>query len=58
MELPATYAAEIALNRQNVALSVIKHSADQDKALANILDQSIRSAPISTARGTNLNTSA
>lgn len=58
MELPATYAAELALNRQNIALSVIKASADQQQALAQIIDASARSAPVSSSRGTGLNTSA
>ena len=58
MDLPSTYAAELALNRQNIALSVIKASADSQAALANILDQAVRSAPISQARGTNVNISA
>lgn len=58
MELPPTYAAEIALNRQNVAMSVIKASADQQQALAQIIDESARSAPIHSSRGASLNTSA
>lgn len=55
MDLPATYAAELALNRQNVALSVIKASADQQNALAQIIDQAARTAPVSSSRGINLN---
>lgn len=58
MELPSTYTAELALNRQNVALSVIKSAADQQKALASIIDQAARSAPVSHSKGTNVNTSA
>jgi len=53
--LPAGIAAEQAILRQNVALSVIKASAEQAQALAEIVDQSARSAPISGSRGTNLN---
>jgi len=56
--LPPTIAAETANLRQNVALSVIKASADQAKAVAEIIDQSARSAPVSSSRGINLNTSA
>ena len=56
MELPPTTAAEIALTRQNVALSVIKSSAQAEKAVANILEQSLTVGP--AARGTNLNLSA
>lgn len=58
MELPATLAAEMAINRQNIAMSVIKSTADQQQALAGILEQSVRSAPVNSSRGTNLNTSA
>lgn len=58
MQLPPTIAAEMALNRQNVALSVIKANADQQQALAQMLDQSVRSAPINASRGSNFSTSA
>lgn len=58
MDLPPTIAAETALARQNVALSTIKHNAEQDQAIANILEQAVRSAPLSRSRGTNVNTSA
>lgn len=58
MDIPAGYAAELALNRQNIALSVVKAAADADKAIANILDQAVRSAPVSGARGTSLNITA
>ncbi|HOO81312.1 MAG TPA: hypothetical protein PK513_02280 [Alphaproteobacteria bacterium] len=56
--VPAGIAAERAILRQNVALSVIKQSADQAQALVQILDDAARSAPISSTRGTNINTSA
>lgn len=58
MDMPATMAAEMALNRQNIALSVIKANADQQQAIAQILDQSARSAPVSTSRGSNFSASA
>jgi hypothetical protein len=58
MELPPTIAAEQAMYRQNVALSVIKQSADQSKAIAQILEQSMSNAPLSGSRGTNVNFSA
>lgn len=57
MDMPATYAAELALNRQNIAMSVIKASAQQQEMVAKILEESVRSAPVVTSRGTNLNTS-
>lgn len=58
MNLPPTIAAEAALTKQNIALSVIKQSADQAQAVAQILDQSVSSAPVSGSRGSNVNTSA
>ncbi|MCC6598420.1 MAG: hypothetical protein IT559_06490 [Alphaproteobacteria bacterium] len=58
MELPAAIAAEQGLLRQNVALSVIKQSADQEQAIAQILEQAVRSAPVSSARGTNVDLTA
>ncbi len=58
MNLPPTIAAEAALTKQNVALSVIKQSADQAQAVAKILEQSVRTAPVSGSRGTNTNISA
>ena len=56
--LPPTVAAETAINRQNIALSVVKAAADADQQIANILDQAARSAPVSSTLGTNVNTSA
>lgn len=55
---PAAIAAEQALTRQNVALSVVKASAEADAAIANILDQAARSAPVSSSLGSNVNISA
>ena len=55
MNVPAGIAAETALSRQNVALSVIKSNAEQDQKLANVIEQSIQSAPVSNIRGTNIN---
>jgi len=56
--VPAGIAAEQAILRQNVALSVIKQSANQAQALVQILDESSRSAPVSGTRGSNLNIKA
>lgn len=58
MNIPPTIAAEAALTKQNVALSVIKQSADQAQAVAQILEETVRSAPVSGSRGANVNTSA
>ena len=53
--VPGTIAAELALTRQTIALSVIKSAADQDKAIASILEEAARSAPINGSRGSNVN---
>lgn len=53
--IPAGIAAEQAILRQNVALSVIKASADQAQAFAETIDQSARTAPTSSTRGTHIN---
>ncbi len=58
MDLPAAVATEAAMARQNVALSVVKKNAEQAQQVAQILDQSVRSAPVDAARGSNVNISA
>ena len=55
MNVPASIAAEAAITRQNVALSIIKSNAKQSQQIANIIEKSVQSAPVSQARGTNLN---
>jgi len=55
MNLPPTIAADAAMTRQNVAMSMIKRSADQDKAIAGILEKAVDSIPKDSIRGTNLN---
>lgn len=57
MEIPPQFAAEQAVLRQNVALSVIKSSADADKKLIGILEDSARQIT-SSNRGNNVNISA
>ena len=56
--VPAGIAAENSILRQNVALSVIKQSHEQQQALVQILDNAARSAPVSSTRGTNFNGAA
>ncbi len=56
MEIPADIAAQAALTRQTVALSVLKSSADADKAIANILEESLSVGP--AARGSKVSISA
>lgn len=53
--VPAGIAAESALLRQNVTLSVIKQSAEQQEQLVSILDEASRSAPVNGTRGSNVN---
>lgn len=55
MDIPANIAAESAITRQNFALSVIKQNAQQAQQLANIVDESSRSAPVNASRGSNVN---
>lgn len=50
--MSAIIAAEQAILQQNVALSVLKQSAQADKAIANILEQTVQA---SKTLGTNVN---
>lgn len=56
-EVPATLAANLAITRQNIAISTIKQSAQNDRLIANILDESIQNVPTSPIRGANVNIS-
>ena len=57
MQVPAQFAAEQAILRQNVALSVIKQSADQEKQLVKILEQSLTTVQnINSSRGSDSTT--
>ncbi len=56
MDIPADIAAKAAITQQNIALSVIKASADADKAIANILEESLSVGP--SARGSKVSLSA
>lgn len=55
MELPAGIAAEMAMARQNVAMSVIKQNAQAAQAIAGILEQAVQNVPVSPVRGSQLN---
>lgn len=55
--LPAAIAAEAAVTRQNVALSTLKASADADKQIANLLEDTLLNVP-SGSRGGNVNLTA
>ena len=54
--LPPGIEAQQAILQQNIALSVIKSAANADKAVANILEQSLTVGP--SARGGHINLSA
>jgi len=55
MSLPPTIAAEAAITRQNVALSSIKANADRNQQFAEVISESVQSAPVNKTRGTNVN---
>ena len=55
MTVPAGIAADLALARQNVTLSVIKSNAKQGQDIAKIIEKSVEPAPANPTRGTNLN---
>jgi hypothetical protein len=52
--IPSSIAAETALLKQNVTLSVVKQSAEQGQAIADLVEESAQSAPINETRGTNV----
>lgn len=56
--LPAAIAAQQAQLQQNVALSAIKSAAQADQQIADLLLASVDNVPVSSSRGTSLNTSA
>lgn len=57
MEIPGDIAAQMAMARQNVALSVIKRNAQAEQQIAAILEQAVQSVPASPVRGANFNQS-
>lgn len=57
VSLPGAIAVQQAITQQNVALSVMKASADADKAIANILAETIGNVPTG-GRGSVVNISA
>lgn len=58
MEPSAGIAAQAAMTRQTIALSVLKQSADMEKKLASILEAAVSSVPVSSLRGSALNIQA
>jgi len=56
MDIPFAVASQQALLRQNVAMETIKQSAQQDRQIANILQESVNSSiPADGSRGTKVN---
>ncbi len=58
MSIPPTIAAEMALSRQNVALSVIKQNAQQAQQVAQILEESMTTVSALSGRGGRLDVKA
>lgn len=54
VELPVTIAAEQAVVRQNAAMSMLKQSADAEKKVAEILDQTLTTVQASNSRGSQV----
>lgn len=57
MEIPGDIAAQMAIAKQNVAMSLIKRSAQAEQQVAAILEQAIQNVPTSSVRGSNFNRS-
>lgn len=55
MSIPASIAAESAIARQGVALSNIKTNAEATQQLAEVIQDSVVSAPVNSSRGSNIN---
>lgn len=51
MDIPVALAAQTAISRQNIALSVTKQAAQADQAVAQILEETVKA---SKERGTNI----
>ena len=58
MDISAGIAAQAALTRQSMAMSMVKQAADMEKQLVAILDEAIASVPMSSSRGSALNIQA
>ncbi len=58
MDISAGIAAQAALTRQSMAMSMVKQAADMEKQLVAILDAAIASVPMSSSRGSALNIQA
>lgn len=57
MDIPADIAAQMAIARQNVALSVIKRNAQAEQQISAILEQAVQNVPASPVRGAHFSRS-
>ncbi len=48
-------AVQNAVLRQNITVSLIKQVAQQEQAIANLVDSVAQSVPVSSSRGGNVN---
>ncbi len=55
--MPAALSAQMAITQNNVAMAMLKSSAQADRAIANILEQAISNVPAGS-RGSNVNFTA
>ena len=53
--LPAGIGAQMALNQQKVALSVIKSTANAQQAIADMVMEGARTSAANASRGTRVN---
>lgn len=51
MDIPAGVAAQAALTRQNIGLSVIKQAAQSDQAVAQIVQDAVENSPLASGNG-------
>lgn len=58
MDIPAGIAAQAAMTRQAIALTMVKQAADMEKQLAGILEAAAANVPVSSSRGSALNIQA
>ncbi|HEY0900932.1 MAG TPA: hypothetical protein VGD95_02295 [Micavibrio sp.] len=58
MDISAGIAAQAAITRQTMAISMVKQAADMEKQLVAMLDAAISNVPVSSTRGAALNITA
>lgn len=49
--MPAAISAQMAMNQQNVAMAMLKSSAQADRAIANILMEAVQNVPTGSRGG-------